>query len=378
MGVLRSGRHGPTQAELALRGLLLVGLFGALLVVMSLSVGGAFARAASVEARLDTAGGSIVPGSDVKLDGLVVGSVKKIEGDEDGVVLDLAIADERLAQIPRTVRARVLPATVFGTSYVDLTTRAGRGGPHLEAGDVIRQDTSTPTLELQQALDSIDRLVDALGPAELSTALHSLSDALDGQGDDIGRTLDLAHRYLARLDPAMPLVTQDLRLLATNIDIVRRNAPQLLDAVDDALYVGGHLVEKRAQLTSLLSGGLGLVQDTDAFLEANGDQLVRLVRQAAVVTDAVHDQRTGLRTGLLAVADVTRKIQTIGEGQWLRVDARIIDPVYPEYTRADCPRYGNDRGANCGGAGRTAVGALVAGGLRDRAHAAAHEGRSGR
>ena len=74
MGVFRSGRRGPTQNELAVRGLMLVGAFALLLVVMTMSVGGAFADTTSVRAELDTAGGSIVSGSDVKFDGLVVGS----------------------------------------------------------------------------------------------------------------------------------------------------------------------------------------------------------------------------------------------------------------------------------------------------------------
>jgi len=364
VGVFRSGRRGPTRTELALRGLLLIGAFVLLLFVMSLSVGGAFADTTSVEAQLDTAGGSIISGSDVKVDGLVVGAVKQVRGDEDGVVLDLELDNASLPEIPRTVKARVLPATVFGTSFLDLTVAGERSGPHIEAGDVIAQDMSTPTLELQKALDSVDQLVDALGPAELSTALHSMSAALDGRGEQIGRTLELANKYLTRLQPAMPLVREDIRLLATNVETIRRTAPELLDAVDDALYVGGHLVEKRAQLTSLLSGGLSLVEDADAFLTKNEDDLVTVVRQAAVVTNAVYAERTGLRTGLLSVGEVTRKLQTVGEGQWLRVDGTVVDPVWDYYSRADCPRYQGRPGANCGGAGRTAVGQLVAGDLR--------------
>jgi virulence factor Mce-like protein len=363
MGIFRSSHRGPTQSELALRGVMLVGAFALLLVFMTMSVRGAFADTTSVSAELDTAGGSVVSGSDVKIDGLVVGSVKEIRGDEDGVVLDVELDNAVLPEIPRSVKARVLPATVFGTSFLDLTVAGERSGPHLEAGDVVPQDMSTPTLELQKALDSIDQLVDALGPAELSTALYSMSAALDGRGEQIGRTLDLANKYLTRLQPEMPLVRENVRLLATNVETIRRTAPELLDAVDDALYVGGHLVEKRAQLTSLLSGGLSLVKDSDKFLTENEDDLVTVVRQAAVVTSAVYAERTGLRTGLLAVGDVTRKFQTLGEGQWLRVDGTVVDPVWDYYSRADCPRYQGRPGANCGGAGRAAVGRLVAGGL---------------
>jgi hypothetical protein len=82
-----------------------------------------------------------------------------------------------------------------------------------------------------------------------------------------------------------------------------------------------------------------------------------------VVVDALYDERTGLRTGLLSVGLVTRKIPTAGEGQWVRVDGVVVDPKYPSYTRADCPRYQGHPGRNCPGAGRSAVGDLVAGSL---------------
>ena len=45
------------------------------------------------------------------------------------------------------------------------------------------------------------------------------------------------------------------------------------------------------------------------------------------------------------------------------VDGVLVQPR-PSYTRADCPRYGNARGGNCGGAGRSSVNDLVAGSLR--------------
>lgn len=363
MGLFTSGRSGPTQNDLALRGLAMLGVFAAVLFGVRLATSGAFADTSGVTTRLDTAGGSLAPGSDVKLHGLAVGTVAGITGDARGVTVHLDIQNDSIDDIPESVHARVLPATVFGTSFVDLVPPASASGRSLQAGDVIRQDTSTPTLELQQALDSIDRLVDALGPAELSTALHTMAAALDGRGEQLGRTLDLVGRYLARLQPEMPTVREDLRLLASNLGTLRRTAPDLLSAVDDLVYVGAHVVDRRAQLTSLLSGGTSLVQDADRFLNANDEDLVRVIRQAAVVTDAVYDQRVGLRTGLLALVAVSTKIQTVGEGQWARVEGHAVDPKYHYYTAADCPRYGSAQGANCHRAGRAAVSHLVAGSL---------------
>jgi phospholipid/cholesterol/gamma-HCH transport system substrate-binding protein len=368
VGVFRSARGGPSRNDLVARGLILIAFFVALVLLMAASLKGVFADTSPVSTRLKTAGGSIAPGSDVKLGGLIVGRVKSITGGEEGVTLDLTMDNKLIDGIPRDVEARILPATVFGTTYVDLTGGHLAGGRHLRAGDVIEQDTSVPTLELQKALDSIDRLVDALGPAELNTALSAVAGALDGRGEQLGRTIETLNDLLRKVTPKMPLIREDLGLLATNLETVSQAAPDLLDAVDDGLYVGAHLVKQKADLTRLLTGSSALVRDADRFLEANDAKLVRLVNTAVIVSDGFYDQRFGLVDTLLAINNVTRKIQTVGNGGAARVDGVLVDAGrYNDYTRADCPRYGSARGGNCGGAGRAVpgggAGELVAGSL---------------
>ncbi len=364
MGVFKSGRDGPTRAELGVRGLMLLAVFGALVLLMSLSMRGAFADTSRVTTTLDTAGGSISSGSDVKMAGLVVGRVDSITGDQDGVELALTMDNDQIDGIPSSVKARVLPASVFGTTYVDLVAQGRTEGRSLRAGDRIEQDTSVPTLELQQALDSVDRLVDALGPAELNATLTSLATALEGQGGQLGRTIEVVDRLLDKVIADMPLIREDLALLATNLETISRIAPDLLDATDDALVVGGHLVERKAELTRFLTGGLALVKDVDQLLSKNERALVKAVRQGAVVTDAVYDGRSGLSSGLLSVIAVAKKFPTLGTGGKLRVKGRLIQPKRDPYTAADCPRYGRARGDNCPGSGRAAVGEMVGGGLR--------------
>lgn len=363
MGVFRDGRDGATRNELAVRGLLLLAVFGALVALMSLSMRGAFADTSRVTTRLDTVGGALGPGADVKVSGLVVGQVSSVAGGADGVTLELTIDDRLIDGIPSTVRSRVLPATIFGTTYVDLVAKGPADGRSLQAGDRIEQDTSVPTLELQRALDSIDRLVDALGPAELNATLTSLATALDGRGAELGRAVESTDRLLGEVVADMPLIREDLALLATNLETVGRIAPDLLDATDDALVVGGHLVERKTEFARLLTGGLALVREADALLTDNERALVRVLRDGATTTSAFYSGRSGLRSGLLAIMAVTERLQTVGSGGAVRVRGRVVQPTYRYYTPADCPRYGRAQGDNCPRAGRAAVGGLVAGGL---------------
>ncbi len=354
MGILRSKKAGnePTSRNVyALRGVALLGVFGLLLFVLQLSMSGTFSSVTPVKAQLNTAGGSIGPGSDVKMRGLVVGTITSISGDARQVDLAIDLDDQMVGQIPAGVKARVLPASVFGTSYLELTTPKGTGGPAsgtVKAGEVISQDLSEPTLELQQALDSVDKLVSALGPAQLATTLNAVSTTLDGQGQQIGATLDRADSLLARVQPLVPLGRTDLRLLATNLDTVSRIAPDLFNAVDDTLVFTDHLVQQRDQLTALVAGGLNLVRDTNGVLTKNETKFVRSVRGAAGVVDALYDQRAGIRTGLLAINNLTGRLPSVTSGGMVRVTGPIVGH-YAYYTRADCPRYQGHPGKNCGG-----------------------------
>lgn len=120
MNVFRSRRHEQTQADLAVQGV--VFLIAAVLACgfLALKLQGSFDDTIPVTARLATAGGSLRAGVDVKMRGMVVGKVAAVDGDASHVDLELQIDNDEVGHIPSNVRARVLPASVFGTSYVDL------------------------------------------------------------------------------------------------------------------------------------------------------------------------------------------------------------------------------------------------------------------
>ncbi|RYI98975.1 MAG: MCE family protein, partial [Actinomycetales bacterium] len=65
--------------------LLLLALAGALLLAYAR---GTFSDDVTVHAQLDDVGGALVPGSDVKVDGNVVGRVSRIGASDGGVRLD--------------------------------------------------------------------------------------------------------------------------------------------------------------------------------------------------------------------------------------------------------------------------------------------------
>ncbi len=135
--------------------------------------------------------------------GVLVGKVSSVGRDESGgVLIDMEMSEEDLEYVPANVVARVLPATVFGTTFVDLVVHGKPAEDNLEAGADVKADTTQGTLEFQQALDDIDRLVKALGPAELASAIGSAAQALQGRGDQLAATVNTLNCLPGAAQPA--------------------------------------------------------------------------------------------------------------------------------------------------------------------------------
>ncbi len=348
MAFLRSRRREQTQGDLALLGVVSVIFVVLVGGVMSLKLNGAFDDTLPVTAQLESAGGSLRPGVDVKMRGMIIGKVGEVEGDARQVNLALNIDNDQVAQIPSNVQARVLPASVFGTSYVDLVIPDGApADAPLRAGQIIRQDLSQETVELQTALDSIDTLVDALGPGELATALHTVASALNGRGADLGEAIETFNDYSHRFMPMVPQLRKDLQLLAVNLNAIDRNAPDLLEAADDGRVTLNRLVDRRDKIDELLDGGSGLLGDTDAFLREHEAKYLKALALSRTLIDALYDGRVGFADGLVATGQLAVQLLSILEDGYGRVEGIVYVGGPGDYTAADCPRYGALKGGNC-------------------------------
>ena len=152
-----------------------------------------------VSALVDDAGGALTVGSDVKSRGVILGEVTSVTSSDGRVRIGMTLDGDQARLVPRSVEARVIAATVFGTTSVDLVVPddASTSAQGLPAGHVIQQDKSAKTLELQNTLDSTDRVLTAIEPAKLATTLSSIAGAVRGRGTELGGTLQMLESYLA-------------------------------------------------------------------------------------------------------------------------------------------------------------------------------------
>lgn len=351
LDLFRSATREPSRATLFARGT-------AALVTLVLTVGllylygqGAFADKWEMATVVDDAGGSLVVGSDVKYDGVVIGKVASLEFEpgpagatSTRIALDLVPEDAR--HVPADVAARVLPASVFGTSFVDLVAAERKGV--LRAGAMIPQDRSQATLELQKVLDGLDEVATSLGPAELSSALNAMATALDGNGERLGETIERFEEYLRKLNPAMPAVRRNLDLLSTNLEAFEDHAPDLFVATDHALKTARTLVDQEANLRQIARRGATTMTDVNRLLRTNEKNLVDALIRTAVTVDALYDGRRGVSEGVLAFLDLSERFgDALSEGRYLKIRGQLVLDVGETYGPQDCPSYGSHRGRGC-------------------------------
>ena len=164
----------------------------------------------------DTTGLQLPDRADVKIRGVLIGEVTKAvsNGDGQGATLTLGIDPGKLSEIPSNVTASILPKTLFGEKYVELDIpKTGASPAAIRVGGHIAQ-TKRP-IEVQAVLNNLYPLLRTLQPAEINYTLDALSTALRGKGEQLGDTIVTLKDYLARINPQVPALADDLGMLAS-------------------------------------------------------------------------------------------------------------------------------------------------------------------
>lgn len=344
----RRGLHGPGPGTLRGRGAMFLGAVAALIGVVVAQYSGALAEGVAVSTVTADTGDALVTGSDVKMRGVVVGRVDSIrrEPGGNGAVLGLLLESGQAAGVPAAVTSRILPANVFGQSFVELLPPDRPVPGAIQSGTRIAADTSAQTLELNDVFAKLYRVLTAVQPAKLSVALGALAEALAGRGDDINSVVGRSDKFLRDLAPSLEDLGADLEGFATFVAEVAEQAPQLLDSVDDLLVLMRLLVERQGQFVDLLSGGLGLTGNAKDLLAKNEKNLVRVNKQSAAIFGAFGKNPDAFSKGFVDLGRFLGGL-AVKEGGRIGLNVTLDPDSLPSYGPADCPRYPGLAGPNC-------------------------------
>ncbi|GAB3487957.1 MCE family protein [Amycolatopsis cihanbeyliensis] len=314
-----------------------------------------FSTDVPVTLRADQVGNQLQAHADVKMRGLIVGSVRAVDSHGDAAELELAMDPELIDKVPRNVSARLLPKTLFGERYVSLVEPENPAPTSLSAGDVIGQDRSAASIELERVLNNLLPLLRSVEPAELASTLNALARALEGRGEPLGDTLVRVGNYLGELNPQLPEIKADITAFADVSDTYDGAAGDFMHALSDLTVTSRTVVEQRANLDALYRTLTVATKDVTGFLERNKDTLIRLSASARPTLDVLARYAPQYACMLDSVTDLIPRLEkTFGKGTdkpGLHVKLRFVPDRGQYHPGADDPRYDDKRGPRCYGSG---------------------------
>ncbi|MFP3967105.1 MCE family protein [Actinomadura fulvescens] len=257
-----------------LLGLSMVVVIALLLVLTVALFNKALTPVVKVKVDAERAGLQLLPRSDVKVRGLIVGEVRGTKASADGAVLDLALDPDKAKLIPNNVQARLIPKTLFGEKYVDLVIPAEAGPLGLRKGQTIQQDRTQIAVEIDKVLGNLLPLLQAVRPEKLNATLNALSTALQGRGDQLGRNLEQVDSLLKKINPELPTLVYDLDALADTADVYSAAAPDLLQTLRNLNVTNKTIADKRATIEDIIPMVTGTAEKGDRFMQVNGPKII--------------------------------------------------------------------------------------------------------
>jgi phospholipid/cholesterol/gamma-HCH transport system substrate-binding protein len=236
-------------------------------------------------------------GNDVRVLGVAVGTVDKVEPQGDQVRVELLVDND--VPVPQDASAVVVAPSLVSDRYVQLAPVYTTGAQIRTGATIPRERTATP-LEVDELYASLNRVSTTLGPnganknGALSDLLNTLAKNLEGNGQathDTIKQLGDAARTLSDSQEQLFSTVDNLQkftgTLADSDKQVQQFSTQLADVSKFLAAERGNLAQSVQQLASALESVQQFIKDNRGRLKSNVDKL-------ASITKVLVDQRAAL------------------------------------------------------------------------------------
>lgn len=353
----------PTTAEKVRYPLIGLAALAAFVVLVRLALaayGQEFTTVVPVTVKAERAGLLLDSGAAVKLRGAVVGHVQQVDSSGAGATVAVGLDPAQIGQVPAGVTAAIVPPTVFGSKYVELTDPAAGDAEPIRAGAVI--DRTRTTVEINSTFQETMRALHALQPVQLNTMLNSVAGTLRGKGGQIGGLVRETNDYLHGLNPSMPALDADVRRLAPVADAYHALTPDLLRTVSNTGALSRTVVDQQAQLAGFLASLNRLGNTTAPFLQQNERALattLEVLRPTLGLTEKYSPVIPCLFGGVVRNNDLLRAVMggpdMGGTHRNANVTFTVGKSMPPYQYPRDLPKVGAATGPDCHGMPRVST-----------------------
>lgn len=224
--------------------------------------------------------GGLQPGNEVRVAGVKVGTVKRVELEPDAARVDMEIQDDVLIPIESSLEVKL--KTLLGQKFVDLQmprafveAAAAGGDPdgatdgYFEPGAVIPLDQTSVPFEIYEAANEGTAVLEGIDKRALRDLIEVLDETVGASKEELGRALDAvgdAGEVLAdNSGPLKRLLRQSAQLTGT-LSASGSDIDGILLRSADVL---GVLAERRATISSVLAATEDLSQNLGVLIRAS-------------------------------------------------------------------------------------------------------------
>lgn len=247
-------------------------------------------------------------GDEVRILGVPVGKIEKVEPKADEVVVTMSYGSEYDLAVDAT--AAVVTPTLVSVRYVQLgpLAQSPDDGVLPDGATIDRKHTATP-LEWDDIKNEVDQLVQVLGPQDpgdtgsLSRLLTTSSRNLKGTSADMRATLSGLAEAFDTLARGRQDLFSTIRNLATLVEALAANDEQVALFNSRLAEVSGVLASNKDNLAELLRTLDASTAEIEAFLRNNRDALKHTVLDLRSIVSNLARSRQ-------ALADVLQRAPT--------------------------------------------------------------------
>jgi phospholipid/cholesterol/gamma-HCH transport system substrate-binding protein len=337
-------------------GLVFFAIVGLLVTLSLKAYSKAFTPVTKVDLQVTASGQNLLPGSDVKVRGLLVGEVRSITSDGSKATIHMALHPSDARKLPANVTAQILPKTVFGEKYVDIRMPSQPAGQSLaqQSHPTITLDRSKAALEVSRVLTDVLPLLRSVNPQELSLTLNALASALEGKGEKLGQTFELLDAYLKGFNPQIDVLKKDITALADVATTYDTAAPDLLRVLGNLVVTSRTIVAEKQTITAFLSDVTGAANKTNSLLQRSGNNIIRVNKVNRDLLALLARYSPEFPCFFQGYARLQPQVKAaVGTTRETKKSAHIVIEFggpQPAYTYPlDVPAYKDNRGPNCYG-----------------------------
>ena len=296
-----------------------VGLFLACALVLGLIYGqfrGDFIAKTRLTMLSSRAGLVMDKGSKVTYNGVSIGRVACIsEVEHDGkpaAKFALDVDPKYVGLIPANVIAEIQATTVFGNKYVSLTSPKEPSAQPITPATVI--DATSITTEFNTVFQTLVELSQSIDPVKVNLTLSAAAQALSGLGEKFGQSIVNGNRILDDLNPQMPTIRHDIQQLAALGDVYANAAPDLFDALKNAVTTARTLNRRQAELDAALLAASGFASTGEDVFTRSKPYLIRLLADLLPTARLLDTYSPEVFCTLRNFADLAPKVAVLESG----------------------------------------------------------------